>query len=342
VPFDPLDVDDRSDAELDALPFGVICLAPDGTILRYNLAESRLARLDRNQVLGKSFFREIAPCTRGQAFEGRFRALVAEGRAGEITRFEYLFDFKFGAQEVSIEMLRARGAERFYLLVNRKKILAPRSNLPEGFPAPLQRELAPEESSRGVRRDAGERRVVEAPWSLFAALRHTCDEVAPEGWPIFCHVWGTQWGRAVAVDLETEALEAFSLSIREVPLRTAMEMLARTMAEQGWGALHVDFALAKRGAFTVRLDRSAVAEAVGKGSVTRCQLVAGMLGAVFTHLASRRLAVREVTCRARGDEACAFVAVPERRRHLLEDAARADERDLSKILARVTGEAPRG
>ena len=77
--FNAASVDDRTDAELDALPFGVIALDRDGFVLRYNLYESRLARLDRNQVVGRNFFDEIAPCTRNEAFQGRFRALVADG-----------------------------------------------------------------------------------------------------------------------------------------------------------------------------------------------------------------------------------------------------------------------
>jgi photoactive yellow protein len=51
------------DTALDELPFGVICLDEHGTIVQYNLAEARLARLDRSRVLGKDFFRQIAPCT---------------------------------------------------------------------------------------------------------------------------------------------------------------------------------------------------------------------------------------------------------------------------------------
>lgn len=331
VPFDAAELDRRSDRELDQLPFGVVCLDADGTILRYNLAESRLARLDRNQVVGKKFFAQVAPCTRGPEFEGRFREFAGAGERTDVLRFDFLFDFKFGAQEVSVEIVRARGVARFYLLINRRKVHGPRNDLPEGFAAPRQAELAPEEKGQGVRRDEVERRVLELPWSILAALRHTCEEVAPEGWPIFCHAWGTQWGRSVAVDLETEALEAFALSVREVPLRTAMEMLARGMARQGWGALQVDFAFAERGALVAHLGRSAMAEAVGQGKELRCQLVAGMLGAVFTHLASRHLSVREVLCRARGDASCTFVAVSDGRREALEDLIAKGERDVASI-----------
>ena len=96
LPFDPFTVDERSEAELDELPFGIICLDEEGTILRYNLAEARLARLDRNQVVGKNFFARVAPCTAGPGFEGRFREFARASGGQDVLRFDYLFDFKFG------------------------------------------------------------------------------------------------------------------------------------------------------------------------------------------------------------------------------------------------------
>lgn len=66
-------LDGYDDAQLDDLRFGVICLDAQGTILRYNLAEARLARLDRSKVVGRDFFRRIAPCTATPEFEGRCR-----------------------------------------------------------------------------------------------------------------------------------------------------------------------------------------------------------------------------------------------------------------------------
>lgn len=341
IPFDPFTIDARTDAALDELPFGVICLDAAGTILRYNLAEARLARLDRNQVLGRNFFTRVAPCTAGPAFEGKFREFTSLSEPG-VLRFDYLFDFKFGAQEVGIEIVRAPGVDRFYLFVNRRRFTEARPNLPEGFAAPLQRELAPNEGLEGVRRDDIERRVLEVPWSFLSSLRTTCDEVAPEGWPLFCLAWGTKWGRSVAVDLETEALEAFALSIREVPLRTAMEMLSRGMARQGWGALRIDFAYAAQSAFVAHLDRSAVAESAGHSKTMRCQLVSGMLGAVFTHLASRRIAVREITCKARGDATCTFVAVPESRRSALEYAIGSGVSEIALVVRSLKRESLRG
>ena len=108
--FDAFALDGHDDAQLDDLPFGVICLDARGTILRYNLAEARLARLDRSQVLGRDFFRQIAPCTATQGFEGRFRSFVA-GQEPRVA-FPYIFDFKFGAQEVHVELVAVAHGRR--------------------------------------------------------------------------------------------------------------------------------------------------------------------------------------------------------------------------------------
>jgi len=59
---------------LDELPFGAIVIDAKGTILEYNEYERRLAHLERAAVVGKNFFRDVAPCTGVQAFEGRLRA----------------------------------------------------------------------------------------------------------------------------------------------------------------------------------------------------------------------------------------------------------------------------
>ena len=84
-------LDACSDAELDSLAFGVVCLDADGTILRYNLYESRFARLDRNQVIGRNFFTEIAPCADLQQFRGRFADGVAAGELHCTFRFHFAF-----------------------------------------------------------------------------------------------------------------------------------------------------------------------------------------------------------------------------------------------------------
>lgn len=330
-------LDDRSDAELDALPFGVIGLDEEGTILRYNLYESRFARIDRNQVLGRTFFGEIAPCTRGEAFEGRFRKLVASGARSD--RFDFLFDFKFGAQQVSVEIARAPNAPRFYLLINRVKIAPPRPEFPPELLAALQADLAPDEGAQGVLRDDLERRFVDAPVALFAALRATCERLAPDAWQIFSTEWGVQWGRRAAVDLEASVLEKGGRSLRELPMAEVAKTIAAYLGERGWGLPAFDFGAATEGIVRVDLLRSALAEAAPptrradgpSRSELACHIVAGCLSALLTSIAGRRLIAREVECVAGGAKRCTIVVVSYERRAALDAVLHAGERGFEEI-----------
>jgi photoactive yellow protein len=84
-------LDTLTQEELDELPVGVIQLDRDGTVLQYNETESSLARFSRADVLGRSFFQEIAPCTAVRDFQGRFEEGVARGDLD--ATFNYRFRF---------------------------------------------------------------------------------------------------------------------------------------------------------------------------------------------------------------------------------------------------------
>ncbi|MFZ5442188.1 MAG: V4R domain-containing protein [Myxococcota bacterium] len=316
APFSPDQVAAMSDAELDALPFGVICLDRDGKVLRYNLAEARLARLDRAQVLSKNFFRRIAPCTATPEFEGRVRAFFVGQQP--LDRFEYLFDFKFGAQQVVVELVRVPANDRVYLLINRTRFEPPRAGLPEGFAAPLQAELAPQESQLGVQRDAAQRRSVRLDAHFFTALQQTWLKVAPRAWHGFSREWGWQWGRHAVVDLEAALLEEKTLTLRELPMREAMERVSAWASARGLGTFRFDFTHARDGIFGIELARSALGEAVGPADTPRCGLIEGFMEAVFDHLSQRLLVVRELRCCAQGFDACVFVVASEKRKAALE------------------------
>jgi len=342
LPFDVLDIDARSDAELDALPFGVIALDPQGIILRYNLYESRFARLDRNQVIGRRFFEEVAPCTRTDAFEGRFRTFVTSDSERGVERFDYVFDFKFGAQHVMVEIVRAPRTDRYYLLVNRTRIEGPRKSAT--FPAPLQTELAPGEIELGVLRDAVARRYVHVPAAFFASLRTTCERLAPDSWPIFASEWGVQLGRRIAIDLEAGAIESGDRGLASLPMHRVTEEVGRFFAERGFGMLRFDYARAREGVVVVTVERSALAESAPKTTRTTmegagdlaCHLLAGAVGGIFSHVAGKRLASREVSCRAAGHDTCAFTIVGESRAASIDRALEEGFRGVSVVVERAS------
>lgn len=90
--------------QLDELPFGVIDLDSNATVLAYNRTEANLARLQAENVIGKNFFTEVAPCTAVQEFQGRFHEFML-GRERTM-RFNFTFGFKHGPVEVEIFFLR--------------------------------------------------------------------------------------------------------------------------------------------------------------------------------------------------------------------------------------------
>ena len=96
-------IPDLSSAELDDLPFGVIVLAEDGTVLAYNRAESDLTGREPIRVIGRNFFTEIAPCTSVQAFLGAFREFC-QGNEPSRT-FQFTFHFPTGPVPVLIVFL---------------------------------------------------------------------------------------------------------------------------------------------------------------------------------------------------------------------------------------------
>jgi photoactive yellow protein len=52
-----------SEAELDALPLGIIRLDQSGKILYYNASQAELGHLTSKGSIGRNFFTEVAPCT---------------------------------------------------------------------------------------------------------------------------------------------------------------------------------------------------------------------------------------------------------------------------------------
>ncbi len=81
-----------SDADADRLPFGMIRMDGEGRLVAYNAKESALSGLRKADVLGRNFFRTVAPCTCVEEFEGLVRKMMASERP---LREEIQFVVKF-------------------------------------------------------------------------------------------------------------------------------------------------------------------------------------------------------------------------------------------------------
>lgn len=108
-------VERLSEEELDELPFGAIRLDPTGQVLSYNMTESKLTGRQKEKVIGKNFFTEVAPCTNVQSFAGRFREGVATGELHAV--FPYRFDFKMAPREVSVTLFYSKETKSAWVFV---------------------------------------------------------------------------------------------------------------------------------------------------------------------------------------------------------------------------------
>jgi photoactive yellow protein len=85
----------------DYLPFGFIRLDAGGIVLEYNTAESALSGLPRQGVIGRNFFRSVAPCTCVEQSEGKVREMIASKR---VARDQISFLFKFPGRVTMVNL----------------------------------------------------------------------------------------------------------------------------------------------------------------------------------------------------------------------------------------------
>lgn len=103
--------------EVDQLAFGAVQLDGKGTILQYNAAEASITGRDAKAVIGRNFFRDVAPCTGTPAFKGVFDAGVRDDNLN--TMFEYVFDYNMSPTKVKIHMKKAISDGTYWIFVKR-------------------------------------------------------------------------------------------------------------------------------------------------------------------------------------------------------------------------------
>lgn len=101
--------------KLNDLPFGAIRLDKDGNILSFNKYEANLTGRDPKRVIGKNFFRQVAPCTNVQAFAGRYREGVEKGDLHVV--FPYKFDFEMAPRDVTVTLFYSKNTGQGWVFV---------------------------------------------------------------------------------------------------------------------------------------------------------------------------------------------------------------------------------
>ena len=103
-----------SPEDLDEIAYGVIGMAPDGTVEIYNAAESKLAGLSQTRVLGQHLFTAIAPCMNNYLVAQRF-----ESEAELDAIVPYVLTLRMRPTPVKLRLLRTAQQARRFLLIQR-------------------------------------------------------------------------------------------------------------------------------------------------------------------------------------------------------------------------------
>ncbi len=102
-------------AEIDQLSFGVITMAPDGTVEQYNAPEGKLAGLTPSRVLGRNFFKSVAPCMNNFMVAHRFEM---ESEMDAV--IDYVLTLRMAPRKVRMRMLKRPDVQQMHLIIERR------------------------------------------------------------------------------------------------------------------------------------------------------------------------------------------------------------------------------
>ncbi len=120
IPFGSQDIDNilqREPHRAERLPFGAVLLDRTGKIVKYNQAEGLIVNRNPDDVVGKDFFNDIAPCAKGKRFHGEFLKFFKTGQVN--TLFDYEFDYKMKPVKVRIHIKAAPDGQTCWMFIKR-------------------------------------------------------------------------------------------------------------------------------------------------------------------------------------------------------------------------------
>jgi photoactive yellow protein len=304
-----------TDDEVNELPYGFLILDHEGRVQLYNRYESRMSRLPPERVLGRSWFHEIAPCTRVDAFFGRFQRLV---NAPDVTseRFAFRFHFLHGAQDVLVELTRApAGTDQVYMTVQRRNVSGPDTQAPDA--------VTHDDERGSVSGPAGLALPLPA-----AEVTRLFDEL-PAG---EARAVGSRVGRTLADVARARAEEAGAASLDEAPLLLRSGVLDATLARAGFGRLAIDLtAREAKGVIGVTLRPPTATTTFGLALFYE-----GLLGEMLSLAIGRDMLARCLDIADARTVPWLFAAVPSEQASLLDEAGRSSPESVARSLGLFT------
>lgn len=105
-------LDTCSEEQFEALPFGAIKMNHQNIIERYNQAQCEITGYETLQVLGKEFFRDVAPCTHHYMVSEQYMM------NSELDSMVH-FTFNHNLKPITVKLRLLKSASSQYLLTER-------------------------------------------------------------------------------------------------------------------------------------------------------------------------------------------------------------------------------
>lgn len=114
-----MDTGDLLSSVFDSLPVGVVLLDEHANVVLYNRAEEQMAGRTRQQVIGRNFFDDVAPCTNIVGLGADYREQVADGTLHKVLNFRFPRPFVEEPRDVRLRLdsLRIQGLPYGLLVV---------------------------------------------------------------------------------------------------------------------------------------------------------------------------------------------------------------------------------
>lgn len=97
----------------NSLPFGVVQMSTDGTVIAYNKAESEITGVAPENAKGKNFFTEVAPCTNNFMVAEKYTLPELD------EELDYMFTYITQPTKVRLRLLRSTRHSHQYLLIKK-------------------------------------------------------------------------------------------------------------------------------------------------------------------------------------------------------------------------------
>lgn len=107
-----------SPAEINLIPYGVILLNSDATILNFNNYEAAIIKRTASELIGKNFFEDVAPCFKVPDFYDKFKLAAETGDVNIV--FEYYLKNNIYDLKIKVHLLNdVEDKKKIWLLIKR-------------------------------------------------------------------------------------------------------------------------------------------------------------------------------------------------------------------------------